>query len=93
MIIEKYKPDVWRFSSLRLLIDNQFEMTKKYFLIQTIIYVIFYLIPIWLQIFIIQDTSTRVALVTICFITQFGFFVLEMIQMKYSGMKEYFRDL
>ena len=69
--------------SIKGIIDTMFVTTKQLFVIEFVVYSLFYYIPLLCQIFYFTGSSGIIFSNMLCLITNFGFFYLETIQMRY----------
>ena len=92
----KYPQDIDKFDSIRNIIDSMFQKTRQTFLVECFLFMTFYYLPLLSQIFYFthnKTSSTGILVCNIsCFITNMAFFALETIQMRYDGLKEYFKS-
>lgn len=83
--------DFYSQEAIQKLIDYQFETTYKFFMAQTIIYIVGFVIPLGFIIFHEHNLRLMNAMYVIGFFTQLLFFGLEMIKMYKHGFKNYFK--
>lgn len=75
--------EIENISIIRDLIDYQFANTKRFYKFNLIIYVLFYVLPLVVQMFHLDDYGFFVRVLNlICLFTQIYFFLYEVIDMK-----------
>lgn len=80
---------------IRNIIDEKFEGTKRFFLMNLLIYLFFFVTPFMTQIFWTHETKNWLVVwicVIMCQTTQAGFLVLEYQQIMQDGFAEYIQD-
>ena len=80
---------------IRNIIDYKFEATKRFFLVNLLIYIFFFVVPFLVQVFWKHSTKDWMVVwvcVIMCQTTQAGFLYLEYLQIMQDGFKDYITD-
>lgn len=92
-IVNKYDYKIEKYTSVRFMVDCQFETTYKFFRFQCILYICGFFIPLMTQIFLLSDSPWLVRLCNMsCLATSCFFLGLEYIQLQDVGWAEYAGD-
>jgi hypothetical protein len=78
---------------MRAIIDHRYDKdTYRFQYCLFFIWLIFLVVPYFMQLFFLDHGHIVQILITICFVTQCIFFSLECIQMRVKGVKDYLSD-
>lgn len=92
-IVNKYDYAIDDYISIKFMVDSQFETTKKFFMIQAFIYIVFFFVPLMAQIFILDNHPNWVIKCNqSCLVTTVLFLGIEFIQLEFNGFANYISD-
>ena len=92
-IVNKYDYEIDNYLSIKFMIDSQFEITSRFVKIQAFIYLVFFFIPMLLQIFVLEDSPICVLYcIHSCLVVSILFLGIEFVQLDENGVKDYIMD-
>lgn len=91
-LLEKQIHSVGEFKVIQKIIDSQFETSRVYYQVLFSLFVLGYFLPFNYQMSLDGDPQTVRFCMTVAMIVQIFFLMIEVIQMRDKGLRDYFSD-